>query len=66
MSKNLNVLLGPLEMKAMALVEGVRFSWEMGICDVVFESDSKIVSNAVLVNTTSPVATANVILGIHK
>lgn len=53
-------------MKAMALVEGVRFAWEMGICDVVFESDSKIVSNAVLGNTTPPVATANVILGIHK
>ena len=66
LSKNLNVLLGPLEMKVVALVGGVRFAWEVGICDAVFENDSKIVSNAVLGNTTPPVAIANFILVIHK
>ena len=53
-------LLGPLKMEAVVLAEGVRFVWEVAICDVVFESDSKIVSNAVLGNTTPPIAIANV------
>ena len=38
----------------------------MAICDVVFESDSKIVSNAVLGNTTPPIAIASVIMGIQQ
>ena len=58
-------LLGPLEMEAVVLAEGVRFAWEVAICDVVFESDSKIVSNAVLRNTTPPIAIANIIMGIQ-
>ena len=32
----------------------------------MFESDSKIVSNAVLGNTTPPIAIANVIMGIQQ
>ena len=40
LSKNLSVPLGPLEMKAMALAEGFHFTWEVGICDAVFTSDS--------------------------
>ena len=58
-------LLGPLEMEAIVLAEGVHFAWEVAICDVVFESDSKIVSNAVLHNTTPPIAIANIIMGIQ-
>ena len=52
-------------MEAVVLAEGVRFAWEVAICDVVFESDSKIVSNAVLCNTTPPIAIANIIMGIQ-
>ena len=52
-------------MEAVVLAEGVCFAWEVAICDVVFESDSKIVSNAVLRNTTSPIAIANIIMGIQ-
>ena len=52
-------------MEAVVLV-GVCFAWEVAIeCDVVFESDSKIVSNAVLRNTTPPIAIANIIMGIQ-
>ena len=58
-------LLGSLEMEVVVLAEGVHFAWEVAICDVVFESDSKIVSNAVLGNTTPPIAIANVIMGIQ-
>ena len=32
----------------------------------MFESDSKMVSNAVLGNTTPPIAIANVIMGIQQ
>lgn len=64
LSKNLSVPLGPLETQAMALAERVHFAWEVGICDAVFESVSKIVSEAVLGNTTPQVTIANVILGI--
>ena len=53
-------------MEVVVLV-GVCFAWEVAIeCDVVFESDSKIVSNAVLGNTTPPIAIANVIMGIQQ
>ena len=44
LSKNLSMPLGPLEMQAMALAEGVRFAWEGSICDAVFQRDSKVVS----------------------
>ena len=53
-------------MEAVVLAEGVRFAWEVVIyddSDVVFESDSKIASNAVLGNTAPPIAIANVIMG---
>ena len=53
-------------MEAVVLAEGVCFAWEVAICDVVFESDSKIVSNAVLGNTTPPIAIASVIMGIQQ
>ena len=66
LNKNLSVPLGPIETKAMALEEGVRFAWEVGICDTMFESDSKIISGAVLGNTTPPITVANVILGIQQ
>ena len=59
LSKNYSVPLGALETQALALAEGVRFAWEVGICDAVFESDSKIVSEAVLGNKTPQITIAN-------
>ena len=48
------------------MAEGVLFAWEVGIRDAVFESDSQIVSNAVLGSTTPPITFANVILEIQQ
>ena len=35
--------LGPLGIVAKAIEEGVTFAWNVGIRDVIFEGDSKIV-----------------------
>ena len=40
--------LGPLEAEAKALEETVDFIWDIGIRDVHFECDSKIIVDAVL------------------
>ena len=46
LSKKLPIPLGPLETKAKALKEGVYYAWVVGVHNVVFESDSKIVVDA--------------------
>ena len=40
-------------------------AWDVGVCEVVFESDSKIVCNALLGLSEPPVAIANIIEGIQ-
>ena len=40
--------LGPLEIEAKAMEEGVTFAWDAGIRDVIFEGDSKIISDALM------------------
>ena len=40
MSKTLHMSLGPLETEAMALAEGVRFAWEVGVRDAGFEDSN--------------------------
>ncbi|XP_050241300.1 uncharacterized protein LOC126690220 [Quercus robur] len=47
LSKALLVPLGPLEAKAKALEESILFAWDVGVQDVIFESDSKIVCDAI-------------------
>ena len=46
LSKKLPIPLGPLETKAKALKEGFYYAWVVGVHNVVFESDSKIVVDA--------------------
>ena len=43
LSKKLYAHLGPLEIEAKALEEGVSFAWDANIRDLVVESDSHIV-----------------------
>ena len=61
LSKILNCPQGPLENKAMAMEEGVTFAWDVGVCDVVFEYDSKTVFDALNGFSEPPVSIANVI-----
>ena len=49
MSKKLYAHLGPLEIEAKALEEGVSFAWDVSIRDLVVESDSLIVIDALRV-----------------
>ena len=46
LSKKIHQLLGPLEVEAKVNEVGVFFAWVVGIRDVVFECNSKIVADA--------------------
>ena len=46
MSKRLPISLGTLESETKALEEGVLFAWDVGVREVVFKSDSKIIIDA--------------------
>ena len=39
-SLHITLLIGPMEIVAKALEEGVNFSWDVGIRNLVVESDS--------------------------
>ena len=49
LSKKLYAHLGPLEIEAKALEEGVSFAWDISIRNLVVESDSQIVIDALRV-----------------
>ena len=56
-----------MEAKAKAMEVGVFFAWDVGIRDVVFECDSKIVANALLGLCTPLVVVLNILVGVaHK
>ena len=58
--------LGPLETEAKAKEEGIQFAWDVGIRNVVLESDSQIVISALIGSSEPPVVIANIIEGIHQ
>ena len=45
----------------MAMEEGVTFAWDVGVHDVVFECDSKIVSDALNSSSEAQTTIVNVI-----
>lgn len=47
LSKNIPCPLGLLECEVKATGEGVTFAWDMGFSEVVFECDSKVVSDSI-------------------
>ena len=53
--------LGPLEIEAKAMEEGVTFAWDVGIRDVIFEGDSKIVFDALMGLGSPPMAVSNIL-----
>ena len=54
MSKKLWVPLGPLEVEAKAMEEGIDFAWDVEIRDVVFEIDSKVLHRSLMGSITPP------------
>ena len=66
MSMKLLQHLGLLEIEAIVMEIGVVFAWDVGIRDVVVESDSKIVVDTILGLCTLTVV-SNVLVGVtHK
>ena len=63
LSKKLYAPLGPMEIEAKALEEGVNFAWDVGIRDLVVESDSQIVIDAFKGDGIAPMFIANIIEG---
>ena len=53
--------LGPLEIEAKAMEEGVTFAWDAGIRDVIFEGDSKTVFDALMGLGSPPMAVSNIL-----
>ncbi|XP_050290377.1 uncharacterized protein LOC126728625 [Quercus robur] len=63
LSKKLKASLGAIEVEAKAMEEAVNFTWDMGIRDCLFESDSLTVVNAMLCLIDPPSSIANIIAG---
>ena len=68
LSKQFQQLLGPLEIEAEAktMEVGVSFAWDVGIREVILESDSKIVSDALLGLCTPPMIISNILAGVSQ
>ncbi|KAK9998457.1 hypothetical protein SO802_018060 [Lithocarpus litseifolius] len=63
-SKKLLQPLGPLEIEAKVMKIRVSFAWDIGIRDVIVESDSKTVVDTLLRLCTSLMVVSNVSTGI--
>ncbi|KAK9987987.1 hypothetical protein SO802_028226 [Lithocarpus litseifolius] len=61
MSKKLWVPLGPLEAKAKAMEEGIDFAWDIGLRDVVFETDSEVLYKSLTGSITPPATIQNIV-----
>ena len=67
LSQHLHLPLGPLEAKTKIMDVAASFAWDMGIRDVVFETDSKVESGALCGTITPQVSIVDVIQGmIHR
>ena len=60
-SKSILIPLAPLEAEAKALEESVFFAWDVGVRDVIFEYDSRIVGDAVNDLCEPPTTIGNII-----
>jgi len=63
LSKCLPFPLDPLEVEAKAMDEAIVFEWDIGVRDVIFESDSTLVCHAMENPTDAPVYISTVVLG---
>ena len=63
LSMKIHALLGPLEIEAKAMEEGMMFAWDLGISSAIFEGDSMVVYNSLMGSVTPPSSICNLILG---
>ena len=56
--------MGPLDIEAKAIEEGVIFAWDVGIRDVFFEGNSKIVSDAPSGLCSLPIVVSNILTSV--
>ena len=57
--------LGPLEAEARAMDEAVSFAKEIGLQDVIFETDSTTILGALTDTSTTLASIDNIIKGTH-
>ena len=65
-SKSIPISLGLLEVEAKALEESIFFAWDVGVRDVIFECDSRIVVEAVNDLCEPPTTIGNIIDDIRQ
>ncbi|KAL0001132.1 hypothetical protein SO802_014913 [Lithocarpus litseifolius] len=63
MSKRMPLSLGPLEAEAKALDEAIMFARDIGVQDIIFESDSRIVYHALADPTNAPISISSIVSG---
>ena len=67
LSKRLSLPLGPLEAEAKAVDEAVSFARDIGLQDIIFETGSTIINNALTGTTIASVSIDNIVTNIlHK
>ena len=64
LSQHMHPPLGPLEAEAKSLDVAVSFAWDIGIRDVIFETDSNIVFTILSGSTTPPAAIVDIMESI--
>ena len=64
-SKQIPLPLGPLEAKAKAMEEAIYFAKDIGLQDVIFETDSLTISGALNDTSTTLATIEDIIRGTH-
>ena len=65
LSKKIEAPLGALGIEAKAMEEAVIFARDMGISNIILESDSEIIINALSSNGNYPASISNVLQGVE-
>ena len=65
-SKQIPLPLGPLEAKAKAMEEAIYFAKDIGLQDVIFETDSLTISGALNDTSTTLATIEDIIRGTHN
>ena len=65
-SKQIPLPLGPLEAKAKAMEEAIYFAKDIGLQDVIFETDSSTISGALNDTSTTLATIEDIIRGTHN